>query len=335
LKKTITRASRIIFFLAIGAFFIILAFRDIPLADLVSGIRSARYEWVLLSLACATLAFISRAARWVLLIEPLGYRPPVLNTFYAVMTGYLANFILPRIGEVTRCASLSRTDRIPVGLLLGTVITERMADLIVLLLLTASVIFMQSGLFGNFIYSYIAGPFISWITSLAGTNPLTVVIIISIFIIPVLLYRPLKTRLKKQEFFGRIEKAMKRIGDGMKSVLKLQKKTQFIFHTVFIWLMYLFMTMSIFMALPATARLNIADALFIMVAGGLGMAAPVQGGIGTYHWIVAVALGLYGIPREDGLVFATLSHESQALLMIFLGSLSMLMVFNKWKKAES
>jgi glycosyltransferase 2 family protein len=112
-------------------------------ADLITGLRSARYEWVLLSLAFATFAFISRAVRWVLLIEPLGYKPAVINTFYALMTGYLANFILPRIGEITRCASLNRTERVPVDSLLGTVIIERITDLLVLLLLSALVILIK------------------------------------------------------------------------------------------------------------------------------------------------------------------------------------------------
>jgi glycosyltransferase 2 family protein len=166
-------------------------------------------------------------------------------------------------------------------------------------------------------------------------NLALIIIVITVFILVLLLYRLFTAWLRKHEFFRRVENILKRVTQGMKSVLKLQNKLQFVFHTVFIWLMYFLMTWAVFMALPATAGLRAADALFIMVVGGLGMAAPVQGGFGTYHWIVAVGLGLYGIPREDGLVFATLSHESQALLMIILGSFSMLMVYLKWRKAES
>ena len=335
MKDNIIRTARILFFLATGLFFLFISFRDVPLEILISGLRSARYEWVLLSLSFATLAFLSRAFRWVLLIEPLGYRPSVKNTFYALMTGYLANFILPRIGEITRCGSLNRTDRIPADSLLGTVITERIADLILLLLLAAAAFVINFDLFGRFLYGNIIQPFFTWIFSLLDIPLGLLGLIITAIALIMLLYRILAVWLRNFRLCRRVEEALKRVGGGMKSVIRMDKKLWFLYHTIFIWLMYFLMTWAVFMALPATAMLNAGDALFILVIGGLGMAAPVQGGFGTYHWIVTLGLGIYGIPREDGLVFATLSHESQAILMILLGSFSMLMVFLKWKRAQS
>ncbi len=332
MKDNLIKVARILLFLAVGVFFLFIAFRDIPLENLISGLREARYEWVFLSLLLATLAFISRAMRWILLIEPLGYRPGVKNTFYALMTGYLANFLLPRIGEITRCGSLNRTDRIPVSSLLGTVIIERIADFLALLLLGAMVFFMKIDLLGNFFYNYLILPVINTFSSLLEIHMGIYILVIVIISIILLLYRLFSVWFREQKFYSQISQVLKRIAAGMKSVMKMEKKALFIAHTLFIWLMYLLMTWAVLMALPATAALGAADALFILVAGGLGMAAPVQGGIGTYHWIVTVGLGIYGIPREDGLVFATLSHESQALLMIVLGSFSMLMVFVRWKK---
>jgi glycosyltransferase 2 family protein len=335
LKDNIIRTARILFFLAIGFFFLFISFRDVPLEKLISGLRSARYEWVLLSLSFATLAFVSRAFRWVLLIEPLGYRPSVRNTFYALMTGYLANFILPRIGEITRCGSLNRTDRIPADSLLGTVITERITDLVLLILLAAAAFFINIDLFGRFLHTNIIQPFITWIFSLLDIPLGFLGLIITALALAILLYRLLGSRLRNYRYYRRAEQVLKRVAGGMKSIITMDKKLWFLYHTVFIWLMYFLMTWAVFMALPATAMLNAGDALFILVIGGLGMAAPVQGGFGTYHWIVTLGLGIYGIPREDGLVFATLSHESQAFLMVLLGSFSMLMVFLKWKRAQS
>jgi glycosyltransferase 2 family protein len=335
LKGYLIKSARILFFLATGLFFLFIAFRNIPLETLMSGLRSARYEWVFLSLSFATLAFISRAVRWVLLIEPLGYNPSVKNTFYALMTGYLANFIFPRIGEITRCGSLNRTDRIPVDTLLGTVIIDRLADILVLFLLSLTVFLMKIDLFGNFIFSYIIRPLFTAVSSLPGTGLRLLVPAVSAIILLLILYLLFAGRLRKHKASRKIEEILKRVAAGMKSVIGMEKKLWFLLHTIFIWFMYFLMTWAVFMALPATMTLGAADALFILVIGGLGMVAPVQGGIGTYHWIVSVGLTLYGIPREEGLVFATLSHESQALLMILLGSFSMLMVFLKWKKTKS
>jgi glycosyltransferase 2 family protein len=335
LKENLIRVLRILLFLAIGGFFLFLAFRDVPLEHLVSGLRSAKFEWVFLSLLLATLAFISRALRWILLIEPLGYRPSAKNTFYALMTGYLANFVLPRIGEITRCGSLNRTDRIPVSSLLGTVIIERIADFLVLLLLAGMVFIIKIELLGNFFHNYIINPFIQTVTSLFALHPAVYLLALALPVLLWVIYRSFSAWLKRHRIFLKMEQSFRRIIQGMKSVMKMQKKQAFLFHTIFIWLMYLLMTWALLMALPSTEALGVTGALFILVAGGLGMAAPVQGGIGTYHWIVTLGLGIYGISREDGLIYATLSHESQAILMIILGLFSMLMVFLKWKKTGS
>ncbi len=334
MKKNLIKTSRILLFLAAGFFFLLIAFRDIAIENLIAGLKAARYEWVLLSLFFAILAFISRAVRWMILIEPLGYRPLLKNTFYSLMTGYLANFVLPRIGEITRCGSLNRTDGIPVGSLLGTVITERITDLLVLILLAVSVFFMKIDVFGNFLYSYLIKPFAGRISSLPGFPRDFLIVTMLIVLLLIFLYRILKPWLGKYKLYRRSALILRRVSEGMKSVLKLEKKIYFLSHTVFIWVMYCLMTWAVFMALPATSSLNAPDVLFIMVIGGLGMAAPVQGGMGTYHWIVSIGLGIYGISREEGLVFATLAHESQALLMIVIGSFSMFIVFLKKDKAS-
>lgn len=333
MRDKIINVARIILFLAIGIFFLILAFRDISPEELMSGLKSANYSWVLISLIFAFLGFISRAYRWLLLIEPLGYKPSAKNTFYALMTGYLANFVLPRIGEVTRCGSLNRTDRIPVDKLLGTVITERISDVLVLLLFAVYVFFIKIELFGDFLYDNIVLPVYLKLALWLDFSLFIYLLILLFLLLLFLFYRIIAVWLRKFRLFRRLEKIARSVIEGMKSVLYMKKPVQFLAHTIFIWLMYYLMTWAIFMALPGTAGLGGNAVLFILVIGGLGMSAPVQGGIGTYHWIVSVGLGLYGIPREDALVYATLSHESQALLMIILGSLSMFMVFRTKKES--
>ncbi len=332
MRKKIVNVARILLFLSIGIILLIIAFRDISLEDLVLGLRSANYSWVLLSLTFAFLAFISRTYRWILLIEPLGYKPSPENTFYALMTGYLANFILPRIGEITRCGSLNRTERIPVDSLMGTVITERISDLIALLLLGAYIFFIEIGFFGDFLYNNIIIPVYQKIAPWFSFHLFIYILIFIFLLMLILFYRIIAILLKKYKLFRRFEKITGSIFAGMKSVFKMKKTGWFLAHTIFIWLMYYLMTWAVFRALPATAGLGGNAVLFILVIGGLGIAAPVQGGIGAYHWIVSVGLGLYGISREEGLVYATLSHESQALLMIVLGLLSIFIIFLKKKE---
>ena len=334
MRKKFVNAARILLFLSIGIILLIIAFRDISFEDLVRGLRSANYSWVLLSLTFAFLAFISRTYRWILLIEPLGYKPSPENTFYALMTGYLANFILPRIGEITRCGSLNRTERIPVDSLMGTVITERISDLIALLLLGIYIFFIEIEFFGDFFYNNIMIPVYQKIAPFFSFHLFIYILIFVSLLLLILFYRIIAILLRKYKLFRRFEKIAGSIFTGMKSVFQMKKTAWFLAHTIFIWLMYYLMTWAVFRALPATGGLGGNAVLFILVIGGLGIAAPVQGGIGAYHWIVSVGLGLYGISREEGLVYATLSHESQALLMIVLGSLSIFIIFLKNKKTS-
>ncbi len=336
MRNTLIKTARILLFLSAGIFLLVVAFRDISLQDLVAGLRSANYLWVLLSLLFAFVAFLSRAYRWILLIEPLGYKPSAKNTFYALMTGYLANFLLPRIGEITRCGSLNRTDRIPADALFGTVITERITDIIALLVLTVMVMLIRIGFFGTFFYNYIIIPIYIRISLLLSAYWPAYIIAAGLILVMLAIYFIPASRLPGRfRLVSKIKKIIRQVGEGMKSVVHMRRTRAFLLHTVFIWLMYYLMTWALFMALPATSRLDGTAVLFVLVIGGFGMAAPVQAGIGAYHWIVSVGLGIYGISREAGLVFATLSHESQSLLMIVLGAFSLLMVFLESRKKSA
>ena len=136
MKKSIIQTLKVIAFLAAGLTLLWLAFRNIDLKSLWEGLKKARYGWLILSLAFATVAYVSRARRWILLINPLGHNPSLLNSFNAMMTGYLANLALPRIGEITKCVALGKKENIPVDQLIGTVVVERTIDILSLLVIT-------------------------------------------------------------------------------------------------------------------------------------------------------------------------------------------------------
>jgi hypothetical protein len=304
-----------------------LAFKGVEFDSLLHDLKNANYYWVILSMFFALIGYVSRAYRWKLLIEPLNYNPPIKNVFYALMVGYLANFAFPRIGEISRCGSLTKSDKIPMDSLIGTVIIERTIDLIVLLILLFIVFIVKIESFGFFIKENV---FIPISEKVINTVDFSIYYWLMIFVVLnsiIGLFYYFRKRFKRVKRIIKIRKIIRGVISGIKTVTKMRSRSAFLFHTVLIWLMYFLMTYVVIFSIPATQGLKPIDGLFLLVIGGLGMAAPVQGGIGAFHWIVTMALSLYSIPREEGLVFATIQHESQAVLVIILGIFSILMLF--------
>jgi glycosyltransferase 2 family protein len=335
LKKYILKSIQFTVFLSLGLGLLYLAFRGIELDVLWKSLRQANYNWVLLSLVLAFFAHLSRAYRWRLLIEPLGYKPRLRTTFYAVMVGYLANFAFPRIGEITRCGTLNRTDKIPVDSLLGTVIIERAFDLIMGFVFLFALLITRFDLFGGFLSSNLIKPALHKANSSVQGNYLLLLIAFLFFAALVTIYFVFRERLAKINVLRKIKSLAKGVFTGMKTVYMMQKRWDFLLHTALIWTLYFFMTYLVFFSIPATSNLGWVDGVFILVVGTFGMVAPVQGGIGAYHWMVSLGLTLYSIPREDGLVFATLSHSSQSLFAVLLGALSLMILVTRGKKLKS
>lgn len=313
------------------------AFQGISFENLVEDFKNAQYSWVFLSLGFALIAYISRAIRWNLIIEPLGYKPELKNTFYSMMVGYLANFAFPRIGEITRCATLGKKEKIPVDKLVGTVIVERAVDFISLLVLLAILIIFRFETFGDFFRDNVFIPLGNKITRTLDFSYIIWIVVGAIFIISLVSYLVFREQLSRVKIVSKGKDIIKGIIEGLKAVYKLKKRGWFIFHSVFIWINYWLMTWVVVFALSATADLKIIDGLFILVIGGLAMSAPVQSGIGAFHWIVSRGLAAVypWISIEEGLVFATISHESQSILAILLGSISFALIFRKKKTRET
>ncbi|OFX26913.1 MAG: hypothetical protein A2033_17400 [Bacteroidetes bacterium GWA2_31_9] len=319
LKKTI----QFFVFLILGVVLLYFAFRDINLEKLIDAIINANYFWISLSILCALIALFFRAARWNMLIVPLGYKPSLLNSFYSLNLGYMANMAFPRIGEITRCAVLGKAEKIPVDSLIGTVILERIIDFITLVLLITITFFSKIKFFGDFFINEIFNPLFEKILN----STLLITIAFSCFAVFILGFFLLRKKISKNKFGIKITNFLKGMLEGLISLLKMKNKFRFFIYTIVIWLMYFLMTYLMFFSIDATSNLRPIDGLFILVAGGIGMTAPVQGGFGAFHWIVSLALMLYGISQEDGLIYATISHESQALFMLVLGAISFFMLF--------
>lgn len=332
--KSLLPVLKYIFLLAIGALLLWLAFRGQDLGLIWKQLLNANYTWVLLSVLVSMLAHYVRGLRWKMLIKPLGYAPSNANMFHSVMIGYLANLAVPRMGEVSRCGVLTRTDKIPMNSLIGTVIVERIIDVLFLFGILFLSILIEYNIIKDFLFSNIIQPFIEKFQN-AGSYLFLLIALILLAIVFVWVIRKYHQQLLSNKIYKKIWDILMGFKDGILSVLKLEQKGLFILYSAFIWAMYALSTWLCFFAIEPTGGLSLSAGLFIMAVGGIGMSAPVQGGIGAYEAAIQLALLVYGINSTDGLLYATLNHSSQILSILLVGSISLLFIFINYKKNEN
>jgi len=334
LKKSILQILKFIGFLAVGILLLWFAFRDVNFNKLTAHLKEANYSWLLLSVLFGLFAFISRARRWVLLINPLGFNPSLKNSFYALMTGYLANIALPRVGEITRCVALGKKEKIPMDQLIGTVVVERTIDFLSLLIIMVFLIFTSGDQISLFLKEGILIPIQDKISSLSSVIWILWVVLVVLGLLTFFLMVRYKKSLRKIRFFSKMFDLAKGIIHGLKTITNIKRKWEFIFHTVFIWINYTLMTWVVVFSIESTSHLTLGDSIFLLVIGGLAMSAPVQSGLGAFHYIISRGLlFVKGIPLEDGLVYALLTHESQLIFVAIIGTISFFIIFRKPRKA--
>lgn len=336
MKKGILQILKFTAFLIIGVALTWVAFRSVDVDKLTSELRNADYSWLLLSVFFGLLAFLSRARRWVLLVNPLGHHPSFMNSFYSLMTGYLANLALPRVGEITRCVALGKKEKIPVDQLIGTVVVERTIDFISLLLIMIGLIAVSGDQIGHFMKESILIPIEQGIVSLFGSTWILWAALFVTATVSLGFMIGYRHSLSKIRFFAKMFNIARGIINGLKTITNLKRKWEFVFHTVFIWINYTLMTWVVVFSLDATSHLTLGDSIFLLVIGGLAMSAPVQSGLGAFHYIISRGLLIVeDIPLEDGLVYALLTHESQLIFVVIVGALSFFMIFRRHSKDES
>jgi len=243
------------------------------------------------------------------------------------MVGYLANLAFPRLGEITRCGALSKSARIPFDQLLGTVILERALDVVCLFAALVITALVEADRLGSFVMEKIVGPIGVKAASLLH-SPLLWAGVLVVVVLAAWWFRSRREEEGTHTLAGRFRDLVRGVIRGLRSIRTLEKPWTFLFHTLLIWTLYYYMAYACFFALPATSDLSWRAALFVLVAGGIGMSVPVQGGIGAYHLLVSQGLILYGILQQHAMAFATLVHTSQVLLVVVIGGASMLLLFS-------
>ncbi|HET9746832.1 MAG TPA: lysylphosphatidylglycerol synthase transmembrane domain-containing protein [Chitinophagaceae bacterium] len=333
MKKNLLNILKYIILLGVACALLLYALRGMDVKKVFQQISSANIFWVSVSGIISVIAFIVRAHRWSLLIEPMGYSPSLKNTTYSVIVGYFANLAFPRLGEVSRCGALNRAESIPFNKLLGTVIIERIIDvlsLLVCILLAATIEYKR---LGNFFSEKIFDPLNEKFQKLTESPTLlTALILVFVILVGIAVYFIRKN--KKKNSASGVNKIIRGFIDGLKSVGNLKRPGLFIFQSAFIWVLYFLGVYTALYAFSFTNDLGASAALFLLVAGGVGMSAPVQGGIGAYHLLVKEGLILYGVAAENGLAFAFVLHGLQMILVIALGIVSLFLLFSSGKTKQ-
>lgn len=314
------KVVRIALPLLLAVFFGWYTFSKLPIDQIIPYFKSAHYSWIALGMLFGLLSNLSRAYRWKYLLEPMGYTAKLPNRIMAVFIAYLANFGIPRSGEVLRAAVLTNYEEVPFQKSFGTIIGERMADFIILLSIVGVTFLIQF----DFIFELLQNAFQPKKLIIIGVIGIVVVTLLFVY----LRKSQSKIALKVRHFvLGLLE--------GILSIFRMQYKWAFIFHTLFIWVMYLLMFYVTTLAVDDLQGVSIGALLIAFIAGSFTIAAT-NGGIFVYPLAIGAAFSIFDIPENPSIAFGWIIWASQTIMIMVLGSLSFLFlpIYNGKQKAQ-
>nr|WP_207190437.1 lysylphosphatidylglycerol synthase transmembrane domain-containing protein [Galbibacter mesophilus] len=277
--------------------------------SIFEAVKNADYFWVIASLFLGFLSHFTRALRWNLLLEPIGYKPKIMNNLMAIFVGYLANLGIPRSGEVLRATTLTTYEKVPFQKTFGTIIAERVIDVVLLLTIVAVTAILQT----EVIADYFANKNVNFLKlSLFGVALLVAGIAFLLLI-----------KRAKSGFLLKVKNFVFELIEGVMSIFKMKRKWLFIIYTLLIWVLYIAMFWLIKYSIPETASLSLNAILAAFVAGAFAMSAT-NGGIGLYPIAVSKILLVYGISKASGDAFGWIMWTSQTLMVVVFGALAFL-----------
>lgn len=314
MQSRISKILKYLISISLAVVLLWFSFRDVEWTDFIAGLQECRWGFILLSMAAGAFAFWLRGLRWRQLLQPIDPAISRITTFNGINIGNISNFVFPRIGEFVRCGVITRRSSATYDKVLGTVVLERGWELLVMLMMLALVVVGGFEKFGNFFIRQIWEPIASrldislwWVLLVLAVCGLGGIWVI---------WRFRATNRLCAKVWGIFTGLLQ----GFSSCLRMERKWLFFAYTLFIWMVYWLMSATTVWAAPFLDHLTVIDALFLSLVGGLGFAVPVPGGIGAFHFVISLALmGVYDVPMETGIVYATLSHTSQAVTQIIFG----------------
>lgn len=326
MKRKLLSLLQYVFFLGLGVFLVWWSVRNIEADDwteIKKSFQSANYWLIAPVIITLLLSHLSRAVRWKILMEPLGYKPKLSNTYMAVLIGYMANLAVPRLGEVLKCTILARYEKVPADKLIGTIVAERAFDVICLVIILIITVLVQVDLIGEYISNLLGSIFQSKTTSFSTTRLLLIVAGILVAVSGIWL---LFKKFAHIGFIQKIKKVVAGIWQGVISVRYLKNKKWFIFHSIFIWAMFLLSVQMGLWGLKETSGYGIKVALSVLSTGSLAMIIPTPGGIGVYPIFVQQTMLLYGLKENIGFAFGSLMWCVQFFQMLFSGFVALLLL---------
>ena len=305
-------------------------YKDISLESLLKSVSETSFILLGTSILVSILGFWLRAWRWTLLIDAdESNGTPSIRAFWALMVGYLTNMLVPRAGELARCGVLAKTDGLQMGKLFGTVILERTVDLLFLVFTIFLAFVIERNVFLQLFSELVSvetlvEKVIQYLPLLIGGLLVTAIFFYFVF-----------QKYRDSTIFMKLRHFIRDLVKGIISIRKVENQFGFWGSSFAIWMIYYITLVLVAWAIPSTANLSLSALLMVMVMGSIGMVAPVQGGIGTFHALVAFILIAYGLSGEEGKIFAVIVHSSQVLTIVILGLVAMGIIFKITDKKVS
>jgi len=309
LNKTIIKYIKIILPISIGVLLVIYSFSKISINQILFYLQKSNPYWILLGIFFGTLSHISRSYRWNYLLKPLGYKINFLNSFFAVFSAYLINLTIPRAGDVARASIISKYENIPFDKTLGTVIAERIADLICAFTITCFAIFLKKDIIINLILE-------KFNSMSMFSLVLSSIIIVSFLIVINYIFPSLLTKIRV---------FLKGIFEGVLTITKMKHRWAFVFHTIFIWVMYVLMFYVTSLSMQEINNISFAPILIGFILGMFSIGAT-NGGIGTYPEAIVIAFSLFSIAEDPSRAFGWIMWSTQTLMIIIFGGISLLLL---------
>ncbi|PTT34782.1 TIGR00374 family protein [Chryseobacterium sp. HMWF028] len=329
-KSPVKSILTIVISLAFAGFFLWLALKGLDFKVIQKSLAKANYLWVLFASVFGLLAYWFRAVRWNLMLEPMGHSISNSNALWSISFGYLMNLTIPRSGEVARATALYGVEKVPVDKSFGTIILERVVDLICMMgFLGLTLLFKYDAILSFYKNSGV------------NINSTKIILILSILVVGTVLFFVFRKKLSEVPFLGKVVSFIDGIFQGLTSIFKLKEKGKFILYTLGIWICYYLAAYLVCFALPETSAFTFADGFFIIVVGTLGMIIPASGGIGAYN--LAMKYGFMALfisigksadfGGEMGLTYSFISLPLQIVIMLVMGLISIPMLAKARNKA--
>jgi uncharacterized protein (TIRG00374 family) len=335
MKQSFKSILQYCFFIALGVLFVWLTIKDIGQQEwqqIKSSLQNARHWLLIPATGMLLLSHYLRAIRWKIMMEPLGYYPSNFNTMAAVMIGYLANTAVPRLGEVMKCSILSKYEGLKADKLIGTIVVERLIDVLCLLVVFVLALLFQGHIIGDYVTNAFGNFFRDKSGDFASYKVLLLLFsFITIFIIVIFLFK----RFAHLNIISKANSALKGLIQGLNSIRLIKRKGAFLFYTLLIWLMYLLSTTAGIYALRETEFLGISGGLTALGVGSIAMIIT-PGGIGAYPLLIAKLMELYGLDfKTIGTALGWLLWSAQTIIILACGVIfsALITYFNKKKPA--